>query len=40
MADRGFRPGPESDDTYLPPHRAEILAGLAEMLRLAFPHQL
>lgn len=40
MADRGFRPDPGEDSTYLPPHRAEILAALGHVLNLAFPHQL
>ncbi len=40
MADRGFRPDPGEDGTYTPPHRAEILAALSDVLKLAFPHQL
>lgn len=40
MADRGFRPDPGEDSTYLPPHRTEILAALGHVLNLAFPHQL
>ena len=40
MADRGFRPDPDQSDKHLPPHRAEILAALGEVLQLAFPHQL
>jgi hypothetical protein len=40
MADRGFRPDPDQNDKHLPPHRAEILAALSDVLRLAFPHQL
>ena len=40
MTDRGFRPDPESQDKLVPPHRAEILAALGEVLHLAFPHQL
>lgn len=39
MADRGFRPDPESKDKLVPPHRAEILAALGDVLHLAFPHQ-
>jgi hypothetical protein len=40
MADRGFRPDPDQDATCIPPHRAEILAALGDVLHLAFPHQL
>jgi hypothetical protein len=40
MTDRGFRPDPGQNGTYLPPRRAEILATLTDVLHLAFPHQL
>jgi hypothetical protein len=40
MADRGFRPDPDQNDKYIPPHRAEILAALSDVLHQAFPHQL
>jgi hypothetical protein len=40
MADRGFRPDPDQSDKHVPPHRAEILAVLSEVLHQAFPHQL
>jgi hypothetical protein len=40
MADRGFRPDPDQSGKLIPPHRAEILAALGDVLHLAFPHQL
>jgi len=40
MADRGFRPDPDQSEKHIPPHRAEILAALGDVLHLAFPHQL
>jgi hypothetical protein len=40
MTDRGFRPDPDQDGRCIPPHRAEILAALGDVLHLAFPHQL
>ena len=40
MADRGFRPDPGQNRKCIPPHRAEILAALGDLLHLAFPHQL
>lgn len=40
MADRGFRPDPDQNRKYIPPHRTEILTALSDALHLAFPHQL
>ena len=39
MADRGFRPDPGSPGPVRPPHRAEIMAAVGEVLHLAFPPQ-
>jgi hypothetical protein len=40
MADRGFRPDPDQSGKLIPPHRAEVLAALGDVLHLAFPPQL
>jgi hypothetical protein len=40
MTDRGFQPDPAEPSKRLPPHRAEILVALGDVLHTAFPHQL
>jgi len=40
MVDRGFRPDPDQPDKLVPAHRTEILDAIADLLHIAFPHQL